>query len=128
MRVAASGGRFGHVTVDSDDGWGVLLACERCPLVTLNMNYLDRAGRRTITVQSDGAALHADLIANTIEIDRQLTQFTVTPDTTHALMHKAMISGVDDVCTLKEGTRVVDLIVSIERAADSQSWIRSVAK
>jgi predicted dehydrogenase len=124
-RVVALGGRFGQVTVDSDDAWGVLLSCSRNPLVTLQMNYLDRMGRRAIVVQSDGVTFHADLIANTLNTNGQVTHFNSGADITLAAMHEAMLGEGGDVCTFEEGLKTVDLILAIERAAASQSWIRS---
>ena len=121
--VAARGGRFGNVTVDADDGWGILLSCERCPLVTINLNCLDRTGRRTITVQHDGETLRADLVAETLEIGGRMQQFTLEPDGTYALMHRGLREGAPDVCSLDQGLEVCKLIEAIELAQHQRRWI-----
>jgi predicted dehydrogenase len=126
-RVAAMGGRLGAVTVDSDDGWGILLCCEVCPVVTMEMNYLDRPGRRTITVQTDGETLHADLMACALETAEGRQEFAVERDQTYATMHQAMFDGSSDLCTLEEGARAVELIEAIERSAHEQRWIERIA-
>lgn len=126
-RVAALGGRHGDVTLDADDSWGILLECERCPLVTIALDCLDRKGRRALTVQAGRATHHADLVAHTIEHDRQVIAFTLAPDQTYAELHKALHAGGGDVCTLHEGMAVVRLIDAIERAAATRRWIANGA-
>jgi len=37
-RLAAIGGRFGNLEIDTDDGFAILMATERCPMVTVNLN------------------------------------------------------------------------------------------
>src|SRR5262249_37874003 len=104
-----------------------LLSCSRNPLVTLQMNYLDRMGRRAIVVQSDGVTFHADLIGNTLNTNGKVTHFNSGADVTLAAMHEAMLGEGGGVCTFEEGLKTLDLILAIERAAASQSWIRSEA-
>src|SRR5579871_1198368 len=116
MRVAALGGRLGTVTIDADDGWGILMVCKRCPVVTLHLDALDRVGRRTIVVQVDGETLRADLVAATLEIGSDIRRFSVARDATYATMHRAMLHGSADLCTFDEGLRVVDLVDAVERA------------
>jgi predicted dehydrogenase len=127
IRVAAMGGRLGNATIDSDDAWGILLECERCPLVTVQISSLDRMGRRTITVQSDGSTFRADLAAAALEIDGQTTLFNHTRDASFAAMHQAMIDGSSDVCSLEEGANVVRLIAAIESASGSRRWVERLA-
>jgi predicted dehydrogenase len=128
QRVTAIGGRLGDVTVDADDGWGILLSCVNCPVITLELNGLDRNGRRTIIVQTDGETLRVDLVASTLEIGRNKPQcFAVERDETYADMHRALFKGSVDICTLDDGARVVDLIEAIEQATSKQCWIERSA-
>lgn len=122
-QVAAMGGRLGAVTVDADDGWGVLLSCARCPVVTLQMNCLDRRGRRRITVQSLGKTLYSDLVSNVFESDRGTHRFTLARDDTYAAMHQAMIDGGADICGFEEGLNIVKLASVIETAARERRWV-----
>jgi predicted dehydrogenase len=121
--VAALGGRLGDITVDADDGWGILLACERCPVVSLHLDTLDRAGRRTITVQVDGETLSADLIKGTLKCGHHEQSFPVERDHTYSAMHQALLRGCGDVCSLEEGLCVVRLIAAIENAKRERRWI-----
>ena len=128
-RVAALGGRLGNVTVDADDGWGIILSCAGCPVVTVELNGLDRCGRRAIIAQAEGETLLADLIAGTLQIGNSAPQvFAVERDMTYIGLHQAFLAGSPDVCSFEQGTALVDMITSIERAALEKRWIdRSAA-
>lgn len=126
--VAALGGRLGNVTTDADDGWGIVLACERCPVVTVHLNSLDRQGRRGMTIQSQGSTLHADLVGGTTVINGRVERFEIERDETYRNMHRALIGGSQDICTLEEGERTVELITTIEVSARERRFItRSAA-
>jgi predicted dehydrogenase len=121
--VAALGGRLGDVTVDADDGWGILLACERCPVVSLHLDVLDRGGRRTITVQVEGETLHADLMRGTLTIGHEEKASPTERDVAFRAMHEALLGGSDEVCSLEGGVAVVELIAAIENAERQRRWI-----
>jgi predicted dehydrogenase len=121
--VAALGGRLGDVTVDADDGWGILLSCEHCPVVTIHMNCLDRVARRTITVQADGETFHADLVSGTVTLGGAARTIQAGRDDSYRAMHRAMIEDSGDVCTLQQGLDVVDLIAAVERSAQERRFI-----
>jgi predicted dehydrogenase len=125
--VAALGGRLGEVTVDADDGWGILLACQRCPVVSVHLDALDRAGCRTITVQAGGETLAADLVKGTLAIGPSVETFPVERDTTYSAMHQALLGGSGEVCSLEQGLATVRLIAAIETAARERRWIEREA-
>src|SRR5262249_8589161 len=126
-RVAALGGRLGAVTVDSDDGWAILLECDRCPVVAVHLSYFDRPARRAITVQSDGTTFHADLIANAFDTNGSAETFAMEPDASYRNMHQAMLADAQDVCTFEEGSRIVGMVEAIERSMGQRSWVNSAA-
>jgi predicted dehydrogenase len=126
-RVAALGGRLGSITVDSDDGWAILLECERCPVVAIHLSYFDRPARRTITVQSDGATFCADLVANLLDTNGRVEAFAVEPDMTYRDMHQALLADATNVCSLEEGSRIVEMVGTVEQAASQRRWINAAA-
>jgi len=126
-RVAALGGRLGHVTVDADDAWSILLSCARCPVVTVQLNCLDRQPRRTITLHGGGETWHADLIAGTLTHNEMRRAFEVERNDTFARLHRAMIASGEEVCTFDEGLQVVALIEAVEQAAAGPSWVEKAA-
>jgi predicted dehydrogenase len=123
-QVTALGGRLSGLTVDSDDAWGILGRFERCPVVTLQLNYLDRIGQRSITVVTSDHTIRADLVAGTVTCDGVTTGLGSGRDEPIEAMHRAVLdrSG-EDVCGEEAGLQVVNMIAAIERAAQSNTWI-----
>lgn len=126
-QVTALGGRLGSITADADDGWSILLTCERCAAVMVHLSYLDRVPRRTVTVQVDGETLYMDLIAHTFQVGENAEGFAVERNSIYMSMHRALLAGSADVCSLEEGLRTVELIAGIEEAAKARRWIDRAA-
>ena len=123
LRVAAIGGHFSTLEIDSDDAWAVLMQLERCPLLTLQVNYLDRVPRREIIVNSDAHSYRADLIGSALWCDGIEQQFACERETTYRLQIQAVLSNDRaGLCTLGGGTRVLELINRIEDAATRATW------
>jgi predicted dehydrogenase len=122
--VFARGGRFGEVTVDSDDAWGIVASYEFAPLVTIQLNYLDTQTRRRIVANTSGSTIEADFIGSTLRVDGRIEQFATERNDSYVAMHRAMIS--DDgkrVTRQSEAERIDALIATIERSAAERSWL-----
>ncbi len=112
-RMAALGGRVGNLEMDSDDAFSILMETERCPLVTVHMNCLDRPARREIVVQTDKGTLSANLIHANVDRDQQFIA-----------MHKAILEGGGgDACRLDEGLFVVKTIEAAEKSSSEGVWV-----
>ncbi|MGE3991806.1 MAG: Gfo/Idh/MocA family protein [Pseudorhodoplanes sp.] len=123
-RVAATGGRLGTLDIASDDCWAILLELEHCPAVSLQLNYLDRPGRRHIIVNTTTHTYCADLVEGTLMRDGEAQAFAVQRDDTYRAQHLAILRGeTDRLCTLAQGRRVMQLIEAIERAALDKAWV-----
>ena len=123
-RVAAIGGKVGDLQINSDDVFVLLSQMEKCPIVSVQMNYLDRKARREIIVNLKYNTIKADLISNTLEINGEVEEFEAERSLTYILQHKAILSGnYDDVCTLDQGMDVLKLIHAAELAAKKQVWV-----
>jgi len=123
-RVAAIGGKYSDLQTDSDDVFALLLEMGNCPIVSLQMNYLDRKPRREIIINLKGKSIKADLIENTIEINGETISFTVDRNLTYRLLHETILAGnYDTVCTLEQGLDVLKLICAAESAAEKKTWI-----
>ena len=124
QRVTAIGGKFSDLQIDSDDNYVVLLEMKMCPVVSVQMNYLDRKARREIIINLKGNSIKADLILNTLEINGEVEEFKVERNLTYILQHEKILSGhCDDVCTLEQGMDILKLIHAGELAEDKQVWI-----
>lgn len=123
-RVAAIGGHFSSLDIDSDDAWGILMQLERCPLLTLQMNYLERTPRREIAVNTDAHSYRADLVSGALWRDGVEERFPCERDTTYQLQTDAVLAKRHaDLCSVQDATSVVDLIVRVEEAAAGHQWV-----
>lgn len=123
-RIAAIGGRFGNLGIASDDCWALLLELERCRCATLQINYLDRPGRRQIVVNAQEHTYAVDLMRGTFVCDGSEQTLAPQRDDTYLAQHRAMLA--DDaarLCSVAEAARVMQLIAAAEGAAERRSWI-----
>lgn len=122
-RVAAMCLRSGMLDVDTEDVVAILLDCERCPIVTVHLNYHFRQAERRLTVATAQHSFGADLIAGALTLDGRVENFTVARDDTYTAMHRAVLEGGVGACSAGEGLAVVELIEAIERAARERRWV-----
>lgn len=123
-KLTALGGHFSGLEIDSDDVFAVLLTTARCPAVTLQMNYLDRIGRRQIVVNTEERTIVADFITGRLHIDGACEEFAPERDHSYREMHQALLaSRRDDLCTLAEALDVVKMIAAAEQAVEEERWI-----
>jgi predicted dehydrogenase len=126
--VAATGGRLSSLEVECEDTVVALLELERCPAVALQLNYLDRQGRRTILVNTDRQTLELDLVSGRLQrtpsAGGDAETFAVDRDITYRAMHRAVLAGRhDDLCTAEQAQDVLRLIEAIERAMATRTWV-----
>ena len=123
-RLTASGGHVSDLDIDSDDAYTLLMETQRCPLITIHLNYLDRVPRREIIVHTNRHSIRVDFIKNMIVIDGDRETVSVMQDDTYRAEHQAMLTGdVKALCTLEEGLETILTIEAAERAAVSHVWI-----
>lgn len=125
LGVFARGGRFGDVTVDADDAWGIVAEFERAPVVTLQVNYLDTHTRRRVVLNTSRGTMAADLIANTLRIGEHEQTFSVERNEHYRAMHEAMLNGAGaGVASAAEAALTDELIGMIERSAGASVWVQ----
>lgn len=124
-RVNALGGHFSHLEITSDDVFALMMVTPACPVVALQLNYLDRMGRRFILINTSDHTIEADLIKGTITIDREVTSFVTGRDDTYRAMHGAILSNNTNLlCSLDDGLGTMLLIEAAERSAKYGEWIQ----
>lgn len=123
-RVAAIGGHFSRLKISSDDAFGLLLAAERCPLITVQVNYFDRPGHREILVNTERHTYKLDLLAGKLWIDRRAENVAAERDSTYRAEHAALL-GKDrrNLCTAAQGLEVLRLIRAAEKASRTKRWV-----
>lgn len=125
--VAALGGRYSTLEIESDDCWGLLLSTASCPIITLQVNYIDRPGRRSVLVNTRRYTFVLDFILGRLETDGVAEVFDLDPDYTYREQHRAMLSDASSypLCSLEQGVKVVELIAAIEKAAGEKRWVNA---
>ena len=122
--VFAHGGRYSSLEIDSDDIYALLLSTERCPTVSVQLNYLDRVGRREILVNTDSCSIRVDLTKGVFERDGRAEFVDLPRDYTYREQHKAILfAAAKGVCTYTEGLEVLALIDAAERSSKEKRWI-----
>jgi predicted dehydrogenase len=122
--ISALGGHYSSLAGDSDDVFCLLLKMERCPAVSLQMNYLDRCGRREITINTDEHTYHLDLVKQEYKKDKeQNILFSLERDETYRNQHTDMLNNHGKLCcSLLEGLDVMRMIDASEKSASTEKW------
>lgn len=124
-RLTALGGHFSPLEIDSDDSFSLLMFTERCPSVTVQMNYLDRHVKRELLVNTAKHTVRIDFVTGAFEVDGR-AEVLAPPDRdyTYRAEHAAMLAGETDVaCSLEQGLATVATIAAAERAVQAKQWI-----
>jgi predicted dehydrogenase len=122
--VAALGGQLSALEITSDDVFALLLKMQRCPVATVQLNYLDRQGRRSIIVNTVDHTFEADLVRSTIGIDGIEEQLPCERDATYRAMHEALLAGSSETaCSIPEALQTLQLIAAARSAAQKKQWI-----
>jgi predicted dehydrogenase len=116
-RLDSLGGTFGTLGIKADDSWAVLARFERCPMATLQINYLFRPLRRDCVIVTADHSYVLDLRGHTLTRDGEMiAQDDISRDTlTHRLL-QSFLEGSDDVPDAVAAGRVDELIRRIETA------------
>lgn len=126
-RLSAIGGKYSSLEITSDDSFSVLAEMSRCPQVQIQVNYLDRIGRREILVNTDLHTFKIDFINGTFQADKEIIHLDSHRDDTYLKQHHAIIEGMSsDLCKYEDGLNVVRMIEAIERSSSQKEWVSNV--
>jgi predicted dehydrogenase len=117
IAVFAAGGKQSSLEIDSDDVFALQLGHAGCPIVQLQLNYLDRPGRRFLLVNTNGRTLQYDLVKQTWQDGATEETVAVERDETYRAMHRDILGGGDRACTFADALEVLELIAAAERSA-----------
>jgi len=122
--LSALGGHYSSLAGDSDDVFCLLLKMERCPAVSLQMNYLDRYGRREVLINTDKHTYRLDLMKKEYERDQEpVSSFSIERDETYRTQHTDMLKNHGKLCcSLPEGLDVLRMIDAAEKSASTEKW------
>jgi len=122
--LSALGGHYSSLSGDSDDVFCLLLKMERCPAVSLQMNYLDRYGRREVLINTDKHTYRLDFVKKEYERDQEpVSSFSIERDETYRAQHTDMLKNHGQLCcSLPEGHDVLRMIDAAEESAETETW------
>ncbi|WP_342566952.1 Gfo/Idh/MocA family oxidoreductase [Psychrobacillus sp. FSL K6-4046] len=122
--IAAFGGKFSRLKIDSDDHFSLIYHTELVPHVTLQMNYLDNIIQRILIINTDKITYKADFIKNTLQINEEIIQFNVGKDNTYKQQHVAILNGENEfLCSYESGLSIVKMIEQAEKASKEKVWV-----
>ena len=125
--VLAVGEHYSHLEIDSDDTFAIMIDTQKCPVVTVQMNYLDRIFHREVLINTDLHTFKADFIKGTLQINENIESFRIETDETYCAQHQSILNhSFKNLCTLNEGIDVMEMIHSIENSAysDQRKWVQ----
>lgn len=123
-QLTALGGHYSELEISSDDVFAVMMSTARCPVVTVQLNYLDRLARRQLVINTQRHTFGIDFMAGELVVDDVRQAFPAERDHSYREMHRAILAGEGDfLCTVEEGTDVVGMIAAAELAVAERRWI-----
>ena len=125
QRVTGLGGHFSNLEICSDDVFSMLSVNQRCPSVSISINYLDRVPRRSILLNGPDLSAVLDLVDGTLAVNGELTRVAAERDFTYTSQLEAFVGDdTSTLCTLAEGVDVVRFIGAAENDAARSIWIQ----
>lgn len=126
LGVVAIGGKYSDLQINSDDVFNVMMVTRKCPIVNVQLNYLDRTIRRQIIINTNKHTFGVDLVAGTMTIDNIIETRNVDRDYTYIEEHSAIIKGdFTNLCTAEQGLEVLYLIKAAEESVFNRRWVYS---
>lgn len=124
QQLTALGGHYSHLDIDSDDIFSIMMTTNDCPIVSVQLNYLDRRTHREILVNTDTETIKVDLVQGTIAINGEVEQVKAERNTTYIKQHQAVLSGATQhLCTIEQGLDVMRMIEAAEKSEQQKVWI-----
>ncbi|EIJ80534.1 oxidoreductase domain-containing protein [Bacillus methanolicus PB1] len=123
-RLISLGGKFSSLEIESEDSYSLLTETELCPLITIEMNYLDKICQRFMIVNTEDYTYKIDFINGTFQKNSEIQYVKVSRDETYRKQYLAIINkNFDQLCTFEEGLSVIKMVESIERSNEEKGWV-----
>lgn len=125
LDVTASGGKFSQLEINSDDVYSILMKTKLCPLVNIQMNYVDHHPRREVMINTDRTSISIDLVQGFLKVNGKIEMQSEDRTQTYVKQHQALLENdFQSFCTYEEGVDLVNLIETIEKANDAKTWLK----
>lgn len=123
--VIATGGKFSDLKIDSDDLYQISFKSKMCNLVQLELNYIDKVARRFIIINTNRHTYKADLITNTLEIDKKILRFKFHRNFSYEQQHKCMIQkNYDILCSYEKALENMKILDAVKISNKKKKWVK----
>ena len=118
------GGHFSPLEIDSDDVFSIMMSGDNCPIVNIQINYLERVPRRELLINTASNSIKLDLIEGKFQVNHETAQEKVGLNETYRFQHEAILNQTtDSLCSLEEGINRLRLINFAEQAVEDKVWV-----
>jgi predicted dehydrogenase len=114
--IYSLGGHLSCLEGDSDDIYASQIKFQHCRIAQLQVNYLDKPGRRFLIVNWEGGTICVNLVSCTIDVNGCVTNVEVPRNETYRLMHSDILQGGQTACTFSEANYVLRVIDAAEKS------------
>lgn len=123
--MAAIGGHISDLDIDADDAYCLMMKTEKCPLVSVHLNFLDRKPRRSIIVNCQHHTYEVDLVNGRMTIDGGEENVIVDKDDTYRKEHSRILGlNKNGVCTADEALETLKAVASAKLASRDLIWVQ----
>ncbi len=107
--------KLSALEIDSDDSFTGVFSSAECPLITVQLNYLDRITQRNFTLISDVNTYKVDFISGEIRVNEQLQVETPQKDKMYKSMLKNFRDGqFNQLTKFDEGNKILEIFKATE--------------
>jgi hypothetical protein len=108
-----------------EDSGAVMLEGAHCPLLSLQMDYYNRPGRRWVMANTATKTAMLDMTGRSFSVGDEMVSIDVNRDDTYKAQLMAILGDEHGpLATFDEGLSVVRLIGAIETSAQRQAWVQ----
>jgi len=123
VKVVALGGKISKLKIDSEDSFSILAENKKCPICSININYLDKNYQRYINVCCAEKTIHVDLKNGILTVNKKNRLFGIDRDKSFYDVHSAILTKNSNLCTQKEAFKTDRIISLIKKSAKKNKWI-----
>jgi predicted dehydrogenase len=111
---AAIGGHISSLKTDAEDTVAVLASSQKCPVISFELNCVDRFPKRFIYITTEKNSYCLDFIKNELQINDVVEKIEIKRNDTYTNMHQSVLNGETDfLCSYEEAlmtNKIVDQI------------------
>jgi predicted dehydrogenase len=123
-KLTAMGGHLSTLEIDSDDVIMFLAQSEKCSLLSVTLNYLDRIPKRELIVNCEDGTYYADLVRGYLKLNNEMIIESDKVVETYQKQARHILSDqYQSHCTFQEANEVLKLIEAIEKSYTKKEFV-----